>query len=105
MNAEELKALAQELGIELTEADAANGDGLQEEELEAVTGAGIACNVVGGSYCTCFDLGYGTTDGGDYGAKLCHCIADGIGTTCGPDPARGGGVVCQCAMWGAGSSD
>ena len=79
-------ALAKELGIELSEADFAkekSGDGLSDEELDAVAGGGG---------CGCPFGGYG--EGTDYRGRsyTCACVGYGQGSDHCACPIVGGGT-------------
>ena len=75
--------LAKELGIELSEADFAkekSGDGLSDEELDAVAGGGDCACIAGGGgtvyddsehFCPCIVYGQGS--------DICFCAVIGVG--------------------------
>ena len=93
MDAEELKALAQELGMELTDDDMEQNCDVNDAELEAV--AGGLCSMAGGNSCTCSEAGYGKSST----RKFCLCMQGGTGKT------FTGTQLCQCSAFGSGGSD
>ena len=87
MGKADILALAKKLGMELSEADFAQNEELNEDELDAV---------VGGYGCYCLGAGNGEKSRSD---KLCFCVAGGGGEK------RNGDCRCWCVVMGTGLSD
>ena len=83
-----LTALAKELGIGLTEADFAQAEELNDDDLETVTG---------GQTCGCALIGGGVAN--TNAEESCACVAGGGGEI---SDLAGGGCRCACVAGGYG---
>ena len=91
---EEIKALADEKGLTLSDEDLDRNTAVSElsdDEVEAVSGGGSCVCVVGGG---------GTEDGG---GKTCACVIGGIGDY--KDPYLGMNARCSCFYFGTGDGN